>query len=334
MLNNTFEILISTANQLHLIKVARDSFELVENKIVHSEQGFYFGITFDAHSIYVLCRNYEQQGKGNSVLVFDRAMNVLHEISLKGIVFEGHQMVLRDGALYICNTNKNCITRFAMQDRSAQNLYPVPKQRDRNLNHFNSICISGSSMYLLAANRFRNSFLLEYDYQSFSFQSVDAIGLQAHNVVPTPDGFVICDSFHGALAAWRTGYSEDGQEFPLHSIFLLPDEEQVLVQRISQNRVAFREQRGGPVFPRGLAIADDVAIIGLTEWGKRTVRRDSIGRIMLLGGLSRIIHTGECIRAKTIDLGTSGAVMDVRVLNAEDLGHPLPSDVSPPRGQH
>jgi hypothetical protein len=279
-----------------------------------------------------LCRNYARDNKHNSILVLDNTLEQIEEIELKGAIREGHQMFFRDNALFICNTNKNCISKFNLKDASVQDFYPIPKKKNRNLNHINSICIKDSSMFLVAANRFRNSFVLELDLETCAMQSVDSVGLQAHNILPASFGNVICDSFHGSVVVWNTSYSDDGLESSMYSIFLLPEEKDILVEEITQKRVAFRERRGGPIFPRGLALTDDLLLVGLSEWGKGTARLDSTGRIMLIDEFSNVLLSNKCKMAQALDLGATGAVMEVRVLNALDDGHPLASGMSMPRG--
>ncbi len=325
------EVLVGTATDLLLLRIERSSLRLLEKEVIHRGQGFYFGITYDSAKTYVLCRNYARDNKHNSIVVFDNALKQIEEIELKGAIREGHQMFLRDQALFICNTNKNCVSRFNLQDASVQDFYPIPKRKNRNLNHINSICLKDSSVFLVAANRFRNSFILELDLETFSMQAIDSVGLQAHNILPTSYGHIICDSFHGSVVVWNTSYSDEGLESPMYSVFLIPDENEIFVEEINQKRVAFRERRGGPIFPRGLALTDDLLLVGLSEWGKGTARLDSAGRLMLIDEFSKTIKRNKSKNISTLDLGATGAVMEVRVVNALDEGHPLSSGITMPR---
>jgi hypothetical protein len=112
---------------------------------------------------------------------------------------------------------------------------------------------------------------------------------------------------------------------------LLPDVADCLVETIDMPRAHFRERRGASVMTRGLALTEDVMIVGLSDFSARSVRRNTPSRLMLIDGISSIYRNEKPARCKTIDLGAHGAVMEVRVVNRPDAGHWMPKGSHSPR---
>jgi FkbM family methyltransferase len=318
---NPIELLVTTfAATLH-VTLDSDSYALLDIRTIHEGAGSYFGITWDSDHFYVLARNYSQPERGNQVMVFDRNFNLLREMNCGGDIREGHQIRAVDGKLLICNTNRNCLTQVTLADDSVENFYPLPASVGSNFNHFNTLSLHDNRLWLVAANRYRNSFFMCYEWPSMKLLEVDAVGLAAHNLVEWRGWKVICDSYHGALVLTRKGADATKAEYPMHVIHLLADSNEVGVESIGMSNAFFRERRGAPVFLRGLAITDNLALVGISEFTKRAMRNESLSRLVVIDGLDRVLGGQKPSVTKTIELGRYGAVMDVRILNRKDCGH-------------
>lgn len=317
----SIEILVTTFSAMLRVSMDPCTLSLQEVRVVHEGSGAYYSATWDDSHYYVLARNYGQPTLGNQILVFDRQFRQLGEMNCGGSIKEGHQIRLVDGCLLICNTNKNRLTKVRLADNSIEHFYPLPASRDSNFNHINSVSFYGNRLWLVAANRYRNSFFMCFDYPSMTLLEVDAVGLAAHNLIEWREWRLICDSFHGSLVLTRKGLDESRTEFPMFAIHLFPDTNEVAVERIVMSNAYFRERRGVPIFPRGLAVSGDLALVGISEITRRTMRHDSLSQILAIDGLDKILEGGKPDQVKASELGRYGAVMDVRILNREDLGH-------------
>lgn len=315
------EILVTTFSAMLHVLLDPVTLALSDERVIHEGAGAYYSSTWDHEHFYVLARNYENPELGNRILVFDRDFCQTGEINCSGIVKEGHQIRCTNGSLFVCNTNNNCLTRIELADESVEHFYPLPGSRDSNFNHINSIAIYENRLWIVAANRFRNSFVMGFDYPSMTLMEVDAVGLAAHNILEWRGWKLICDSFHGSLVLIRKGLDDAKAEYPMFSIHLLPDTNEVLVDRIVMNNAYFRERKGVPIFPRGLAISEDLALVGISEITRRAMRRDSLSQLMAIDGLSKVLENSMPNQVRTSDLGRFGAVMDVRILNRLDYGH-------------
>jgi hypothetical protein len=107
----------------------------------------------------------------------------------------------------------------------------------------------------------------------------------------------------------------------MHAVHLLADTNEVGVETIGMSNAYFRERRGAHIFPRGLAIAGNLALVGISEFTKRAMRNESLSRLMVLGGMDNVLEGKKPSMTKTIDLGKYGAVMDIRILSRADYGH-------------
>lgn len=315
------EILVTTFSAMLHVSMDPYTLSLQDVRVVHEGAGAYYSTTWDDSRYYVLARNYDQPALGCQILVFDRQFRQLSEMNCGGIIREGHQIRVVDGKLLICNTNRNCLTRVSLVDGSIDDFYPLPASVGSNFNHINSVAFYKNRLWLVAANRYRNSFFMCFDYPSMTLLEVDAVGLSAHNLIEWQGWRLTCDSFHGSLVLTRKGFDDTNTEFPMYSIHLFPDMNEILPERIVMGNGYFRERRGFPIFPRGLAVSGGFTVVGLSEITRRTMRRDSLSQIMVIDGLEEVLKGGKPNQVKTSELGRYGAVMDVRILNREDLGH-------------
>lgn len=331
------DVVVATANRLLRLRVGQDA-SCDSLHTLHEGGGFYYGVTYDETTLYALCRNYwNAHGGRHAILRFDRSGRLLGEQLLpKDEVAEGHQMMLWQGRLYLCNTQRNCLSVVDLATGALEHFYPLPAARDKNYNHLNSVYVDGQRLLLGFANRFRDGFTLHFEFATRRLLAVDALGLAAHNVVPYRGGTLLCSSLNGCLMVRGAGFDERGEERPLYRVLLLPDEEDASVERITIKRIPARHFHGGFCYPRGLALAGETAYVGLSEFGKRSSRRDSSGRLMILDDLGGLLEghgpghePGRPKAGRTVDLGPTGAVCEVRVLNRPDLGHPTRTPASP-----
>lgn len=325
------DVVVATASRLLRVRPAEAGRgHAVE--VLHEGHGFYYGLTYDESTLYALCRNYWNGRAGrHSLLRFDRRGRLLGEdLWPEGELGEGHQMMLWRGLLYACNTQRNCLSVFDLLAGTCERFYPLPGLRDKNYSHLNSVYVDGERLLLGFANRFRDGFTLHFDFATRRLVAADALGLAAHNVVPYRDGTLLCSSLNGCLMYRPTGFDDRGQERPLCRVLLLPDEEDAMVDRITIHRIPARHFHGGFCYPRGLAVCGETAYVGLSEFGKRSSRRDSAGRLLILDDLAGLLAGGPA-RVRVVDLGRTGAVCEVRVLNRPDLGHPVPPAGLPSR---
>lgn len=315
------ELLVTSFSAILHVLVDPNTFELKNIQVVHEGAGAYYSATWDDKFYYVLARNYAKPALGSRILVFDRDYRQLSDINCGDVIREGHQIRLVDDILLICNTNKNCLTKIKLTDNSVEHFFPLPASRDSNFNHINSISFYGDRLWLVAANRYRNSFFMCFDYPSMTLREVDAVGLAAHNLIEWRGWRLTCDSFHGALVLTCKGVDESAVEFLMYSIHLFPDNDQIAVERIVMSNAYFRERRGVPIFPRGLAVSGNLVLVGISEITRRVMRHDSLSQIMAIDGLEKVIEGKTPGKVKASELGRYGAVMDIRILNREDLGH-------------
>lgn len=315
------EILITTFSAILHASLVPDTLELRNLRVIHEGAGAYYSSTWNQDHYFVLSRNYANPELGTRILMFDQEFRQVGEINCQGSIREGHQIRLVGDNLLVCNTNNNCLTTINILDQSMKHFYPLPASRDANFNHINSISFYGDYLWLVAANRFRNSFFMCFEYPSMRLLEIDAMGLAAHNIVEWRDWKVICDSFHGSLILSRKGHDAAGTEYPFHSVHLLPDSNEVAVERIVMSNAYFRERKGVPIFPRGLALSEDLALVGISEITRRAMRQDSLSQIIAIDGLDRVIDNSPVKKVRATELGRYGAVMDIRILNRIDHGH-------------
>jgi hypothetical protein len=261
----------------------------------------------------------------------DRKLEAIGARSLETYrIYEAHQVVVWREYFYVCNTGRNCLTIVGKYGAVAEDFYPVQACRDCNMNQLNSVYIDGERLMVGFGNRFRNSFVMRFDFRTRCLQQVDALGLVAHNIIPLPGGVLLCDSLSGCLVYSPWEPDEDGRERNLVRFALRPEEAVVEVKQIGMETVSERHQANASCFPRGLAAYADVVAVGVSELSRRSGRRDTLGRVMLLKGIGGDSLNGSQAAA-VIDLGETGAVMDCRFVNCPDLGHPMPDGTAAPR---
>ncbi len=313
-------LLVTTWNSVCLLEV-KDDLTLGAARTIHSGEGVYFGVTWSTDRLFVLARRYPQD-KRNTLIVFDKSLQQIDQIDLPHQVRESHQIQWHDNKIYIANTSRNTIAVYNLLSGETTEIEPIPSRVGENFNHINSLRIEGGKLRFVAANRFRNSFFASVDLSNNQIIDIDAVGLSAHNIIPTPYGDLTCDSYHGAFALFR-GADWPAKQERMTTLYLLADIPDVMPLVIYMPRANFREKRGGPTFPRGLAVTQDFVFVGLSDVSKRELRHQSPSRLIAFSGLGDLSEGRPSANVKALNFGDHGAVMDVRILNASEMGHPV-----------
>ena len=323
------QLLISSASALLRVRLSED-FSVDDMSVLEEGRGVYFGVTMDAGHFYVLVRNYEllrhADGQGpHAILIFDRDFMPCGHIPLPmEEIVEGHQMVLADGAFHVCNTNHNALTLVSKKGGILEHFHPSPHYTGRNYHHLNTVFIDAEVMVLGFANRFRNSFVMEYSRPGRQFRGVNALGFSTHNYLRTPSLQVMCDSRNGALLAWRGLRDEQGNESPVFRFVAFPDLGEVDRHTISMDRYGC--YLSSPVtqhFTRALAMDEAGTLVsGLEVVSMRSDRMRTPTRLMVIPVFEKYL-VGKTVRAKFHSLGHYGDVHDIRVVDRFDWGHPV-----------
>jgi len=122
----------------------------------------------------------------------------------------GHQMEAWEGGLYLADTGSNRVTRFEraasgwrVEDRAYPNGYAWRGRRSRNYVHLNSLFIDDEHIYVLYHNLTQHTGLRsQVALLDRSLKVRDLVTLHAgcaHNIVPSQEGLIYCDSLGGGL---------------------------------------------------------------------------------------------------------------------------------------
>lgn len=151
--------------------------------------------------------------------------------------------------------------------------------------HLNSLFVRDSTLYVLANNFDKGSFVCEFSWPDLELRAeTPTPGLTGlHNLFVSDDGsWIVCDSYAGGLADGRTGRS------------------------LWDNR--------GQGLTRGLAATADVLLVGHSEKSGRSLRTGTESGVWVVDARS----------FETLDylyLGHFGCVHEVRIADEPDLAH-------------
>lgn len=192
------EYLLSTSSGLWYLK---------ENKLIMIVPGGCFGITGGPEEWY-LC---QYTGDYSRILKFtlsikDGNIFLLNRTNyLTGLPPNIHQVDLFDGKLYIVNAADNSIIVSSKEDKY-QEFFPNGKIKkgSSKSNHFNSVFIKDSTVYLMAHNgtskNERNSEIFKVDKTNMKKRSIIKINAQkAHNIFFLDGKLGYCNSPKGEL---------------------------------------------------------------------------------------------------------------------------------------
>ncbi len=206
-----------------------------------------------------------------------------------------HQILCAtDGRVICTNTGRNSIVAV---DPARPNVYHEVRISDARWDrwdpagdegsgdHLNSVFQRGDRLYAIAHRHSRGSRLVTMSYPDLNLLSVDPIGelTGLHNVWIGDDGNgLTCASHQGGLADVRSG--------------------------------AIVWSSGENVYTRGLAISDDLILVGESAYASRDMRRVSISGLWIVNR-----HTLKT--ENYICLGPFGGVHEVRIVDRPDHAH-------------
>jgi hypothetical protein len=249
-MNLPFNFLISTSKSLWMYK---------ENKLkeLQSGRGVYFGLAkTDSFYVALARNNFDGTGGGNpngvnSLEFFDLDGNYKHNVSLD-IIKDGHQLLYKDGSIYVVNSGYNLITKL-FPDGDSKHL-AVMGEYGEDIHHLNSISYN-NGLFFIAVHRDKkgedNGSVRVYE-SNLKFVTSFHIGKHCHNA-SIKDGFLFsCASKDGKLIRFDLNNPQDKTEYAVTGGYLT----------------------------RGIIITDQYLLLGLSEFDTRENRHGSkTGRI-------------------------------------------------------
>ena len=213
-----------------------------------------------------------------------------------------HQILCQGDRILITNTGRNALAQMRLDDLSMRQrryddaMWDSLGGANHPGGHFNSLFQRGDTLYLLAHNNGRPSYVHELDAETLDLKatvrSKHFTGL--HNIWVTPDGqYLACHSLSGAIIDIKT------------------------------DRVVFASHSTS--FTRGLASDGRYLFVGNSTGGARETRRHSESGLW-------IIDLETWTDVEYVNLGNFGNVKDVRLVNEPDLchhGHVLKEEAIP-----
>jgi hypothetical protein len=215
--------------------------------------------------------------------------------ALPGSLASPHQVLCApDGRVICTNTGRNAIyvldpshPGHAEVARISEREWDRQEFDDATGDHLNSIFLKGRDLYVVAHGFTGGSKLARFDYPSLKLHEVRPVPLRTglHNVwVQDAQQAVVCDSNAGAL-----------------------------MDTLS-NELLWRCPAGEPRYLRGLAVTDDLIVVGAGSVVARSLRSASVTELWL-------IRREDFTTLAGWNLGYWGAVRDVRVANMADEAH-------------
>ncbi len=274
--NNKLQALVATSKYLFLIDLNNGAREIINDKY-----GLFYGITWDQNFIYVAVRWYPPLVPTSHIerprlLVFDYNFKLQDcqksEVEAGGL----HQITYYDNKLY-CSCSRD--DSFIVGENNEWRIwYPSKNIEDHNkdTHHFNSIWFDENKLFIVGHNN-GPSDVWEFSYPDLNIMNKYRIGMHIHNVWKENGVLTVCNSGEGRIETV---------------------ENQVICNT------------GG--FPRGVAIGEDLNLIGISKSANRTNRWLSKGRVN--------IYSKEWKMLDSLDLGKCGQVLEVRLLG-NDQAH-------------
>ncbi len=257
-------------------------------KIINDKYGLFYGITWDKHFIYVAVRWYPSLIPTSRIerprlLVFDYNFKLQNcqsfEIDAGGL----HQITYFDSKLY-CSCSRD--DSFIVKENNEWHIwYPSNyiEHHNKDTHHFNSIWFNEGKLFVVGHNN-GPSDVWEFSYPDLTIKNKFRIGTHIHNVWKENDVLTVCNSGRGRIETV---------------------ENQVICET------------GG--FPRGVAIGDDINLVGVSDIANRSNRWLTNGKVNIYSKDWRILDS--------LDLGKCGQVLEIRLL-ANDWAHNSEFNVS------
>jgi hypothetical protein len=283
-------ILISTPGYI----ISHDT-SSARSEVLESGRGNYYGITWNpAGSELVLSHSgVDEQSLVDlaSYATSERGYLTIGAKSTWQFLSAPHQILWIDETIVVTNTGRNALARVNSGDHSIiQHRYDAAiwdrlSSTSFDGAHLNSLYHRGNTLYAVAHNFSKGSYILELDWPSLEEKGrrpiCNATGV--HNLWIDEIGrFITCDSNDGTL--------------------IDADSSQVLWSS--------GERQG---YLRGLAATDEVILVGHSERSPRSDRRSSETGLWILDRDFRTLDYQY--------LGHFGAVQEVRIVDVPDLCH-------------
>lgn len=265
---------------------------------VREHGGYGLSWTYDGMT---LCTVHDRTDRANWHKMEDYADSEIGSVALGeatriNCLSAPHQALCTPEHIVVANSGRNCITVFRQDDLSYFHHWFDGNRWDRKGDdnpcgsHFNSVCLQGDRLYVLAHNFSsvpeRMPYIVELQWPSLEeIRRIDAPSIQPHNVWPQPQGrFIICDSLSNTLC------------------------------RIPDGKVLCRAP-SDKWMTRGLACHGNRVFVGLSMFSRsRETRQVGDGAVWVLD--RKTWRTEDLIR-----LPRAGQVCEVRIVDAEDECH-------------
>lgn len=245
------KFLVTTSKSLLLINYIYKK-DLI-TKVIHEGYGLYYGITYSESLIYVAARkrmlssSEKSMHENGVILVFDKRLTLQKELTcLEFPLRDIHQIEYHLGKLYITCSFDNMVAIYDIKNDSWLQWFPNKNIKYKDVNHFNSFLIEGTSIYLLAHN-FGDSIVYRFNINNLEdIQEEFLLGRYSHNI-------------------WKEN----------NKIFLLSSGEESM--RSTEGCIKVLDG-----FLRGLSISEHYYFVGSSEKVERKERDMTDGRIFIL----------------------------------------------------
>jgi hypothetical protein len=145
-----------------------------------------------------------------------------------------HQMVCYDNKLYICNTGKNCLLIYCLnQNKVIHSIHRGTIRKD--INHINGVYIYNNHIYTTHLNSSQGykSDVFVYDINTYKHVNTINIGQGIHNLYINKDRIYTCSSYSKEFLCMNVNHSIQSTKFLKQKWFwlrgLATDEEYMIV---------------------------------------------------------------------------------------------------------
>lgn len=241
-LKNKANVLVSTSCSFMIVNLYSGEYEVTE-----SDNGVYYGITYSQNEIYVAARKgYEEEREvqDGEIIMYDFNKQRIGKLKAPFPLRDIHQIQSYNSLLWVTCSFDNKVAIY--DGKKWHEWFPNPDKK-YDSNHFNSIYFEGDYIYLVAHNIHRKSevwkfFISQENYcngfnvSDIKFIEKTRLGTWSHNIWLTDDDLYTCSSGELAIASKNKFFLKLGK------------------------------------FTRGLAVTDELIIVGLSELSERKQR--------------------------------------------------------------
>lgn len=251
-------------------------------RVVDTGRGLYYGIGYSDEALFVGARHgfvadkEDRSREDGSILVYDYDLQLREVLKAPFPLRDIHQIAFHAGRLWVACSYDDLIAIY--DGRHWERWYPALQddaQPDRY--HFNSIFFDGDELYLLA-HQYGPSAAWRCDARTLTVLEKIPLGEKAHNLWKLAGVLHACSSGSGAIESaggWRLSVG---------------------------------------AFPRGVAITEDLILVGLSEVAERQRRGLTTGSVR--------VFDREWNLLRDIRLPGHGLVLEIRLPGRRDLCNP------------